>query len=826
MSMFGGPTTDQALAERIAALEARMNVLSQAVDANAQEAASSIGDVAGEREAGDQAALDAVNDAVAGSERRTNDVASLLGAEITVRSQAVRNVNDRVDAIMGDVGGLVEEVRQEIDQAAETATDAALGAVMPAVAQAQGAAADALSAVQQVRAVSGIWEVGKAYATSPFVDVVVDAGWLFKCRVAHVATLANRPVPGIGSITAEWEAIVDLTSLPAPVIEQLSALKELIDQDLGDDLARWRDSLRKVFLKVAGNGDLVGMWGMLRYASGGVELVPLGGDAGVGVDPTGKVTMPGFTMEVEPNGDGIVLKGLRGKVARIGSRTLQAAGFVLSIDENERPSVGLDGDVRLIDIDPDGDGVIINGRHGPVAKIGSRVAAIAGHRLEVDANERRTFGYDNGTDLVVREDGDESPIGSGSGAPAIDVTTPHIGIAQGSIDAVNAALPAVPTGVIPAPRLSIDAATYGRRTASAASSIAVVGHRVFDIIFGDWKPDDLNDIAEGPGSFAFLRYCDDIDRAEPIWHEALYIVPALPAHQVHDPAVTALKDGRLLVTVANVATGYKRAGFGLIIENPLATRGQFNVGRINYLGLGIPGFGRVIDGEVIMPLDEWRRPNDLLGGDTGQGKHLCKLTFSADLIAVAQLGDLPRNDATPSFDETSVAGDSAGGKVATFRSSVGAMLTRFTPLTGWSAPVLFPDFPTPDSRGCIIQCPSGRHLLVLNNSPLLNRRPNPTACFSEDGGRTWPFKLMFDPWVPTSGGSLHGPNYPSVAFHPLTGDPLISLDRGRVSNNQPPPPVTGAGTVIFLLDEDRICDPSGGATIANAVKLIPVAHYF
>ncbi|EQB32029.1 PemB family protein [Sphingobium ummariense] len=117
MTMFGGPTTDPALAERLAALEARIDQLTQAVDSNAQQAANAVDNVAGERAAGDEAAQQAVNQAVEGSVRRTDAVASQLGAEIVTRAVQVRNLNERVDGMIGDVDAIADDARLARDVA-------------------------------------------------------------------------------------------------------------------------------------------------------------------------------------------------------------------------------------------------------------------------------------------------------------------------------------------------------------------------------------------------------------------------------------------------------------------------------------------------------------------------------------------------------------------------------------------------------------------------------------------------------------------------------------------------------------------------------------
>lgn len=103
MSMFGSPATDATLEDRVAQLEAAIASLTGTVDGNAGSVAQAIDAVAQQRLAGDDAALAAVNDAVAGSVERSEQVDTRLGAEIVIRAQETDHLNQRVDGLLGEV---------------------------------------------------------------------------------------------------------------------------------------------------------------------------------------------------------------------------------------------------------------------------------------------------------------------------------------------------------------------------------------------------------------------------------------------------------------------------------------------------------------------------------------------------------------------------------------------------------------------------------------------------------------------------------------------------------------------------------------------------
>jgi len=117
MSMFGTPATDAALEARVAQLEAQLAALAGTVGDNEAGAADAIGALAQQREIGDDAALTAVNDAVAGSVERTEQVDSRLGAEIVIRARETDHLNQRVDGMIGDVDAIADDARLARDVA-------------------------------------------------------------------------------------------------------------------------------------------------------------------------------------------------------------------------------------------------------------------------------------------------------------------------------------------------------------------------------------------------------------------------------------------------------------------------------------------------------------------------------------------------------------------------------------------------------------------------------------------------------------------------------------------------------------------------------------
>ncbi len=144
MSMFGTPATDAALEARVAQLEAALASLTGTVTGNAGDAAGAIEAVAQQREAGDDAAHQGIAEAVDGSVRRTEDVASMLGGEIVQRAQETAALGQKVSAVKGEaVQASVIAASDAIASDVATVRDAR-GEVLTARDQAQAAAQTAL----------------------------------------------------------------------------------------------------------------------------------------------------------------------------------------------------------------------------------------------------------------------------------------------------------------------------------------------------------------------------------------------------------------------------------------------------------------------------------------------------------------------------------------------------------------------------------------------------------------------------------------------------------------------------------------------------------
>lgn len=96
------------------------------------------------------------------------------------------------------------------------------------------------------------------------------------------------------------------------------------------------------------------------------------------------------------------------------------------------------------------------------------------------------------------------------------------------------------------------------------------------------------------------------------------------------------------------------------------------------------------------------------------------------------------------------------------------------------------DIPSPDTRFFVSRTPTGRVMLIHNDSE--KTRCNMTVKLSEDDGKTWKYSRLID--------SRNGISYPDADFH--DGKIYLTYDRER----------TGAKEILFLsFTEDDIIDP-------------------
>lgn len=278
--------------------------------------------------------------------------------------------------------------------------------------------------------------------------------------------------------------------------------------------------------------------------------------------------------------------------------------------------------------------------------------------------------------------------------------------------------------------------------------------------------DEPSDGAEGSAAYAVLKYTDDLDTG--IWQEVFYSLPREPSTDSAAIGLAELDDGRLAVMLQTTgASPYVPATYGLIINNPTAISGAFDIGRPTYLAYGTAIFGGlVVAGESYMTID-------LTGATTIFGR----LTHvGRDGLAFSPISTVPQvPSADRSFNESSAV-PIMGGKWAVYMRSLSGMyqVTSDYDAASWGTPALWSPlsfYPTTTSRSKFVMSPSGRMIAVFNNSTA--GRKLMTLAMSEDGGITWPWAVPIE----SRGYTQQPPSYPDVTFD--GDDILILYDFGR-----------------------------------------------
>jgi hypothetical protein len=209
------------------------------------------------------------------------------------------------------------------------------------------------------------------------------------------------------------------------------------------------------------------------------------------------------------------------------------------------------------------------------------------------------------------------------------------------------------------------------------------------------------------------------------------------------------------------------ATYGLIVNNPGAISGAFDIGWPAFLAYGTAIFGGlIVSNETYLTID-------LTGATTIFGR----LTHSGrDGLAFSPISTVPQ---VPSIDRSfneSSAVPIAGGKWAVYMRSNSGMyqVTSDYDAASWGTPTLWSPssgYPTTTSRSKFVVSPSGRMIAVFNNST--SGRRLMTLALSEDGGVTWPWAVPIE----SRGYTQQPPSYPDVTFD--GDDILILYDFGR-----------------------------------------------
>lgn len=340
------------------------------------------------------------------------------------------------------------------------------------------------------------------------------------------------------------------------------------------------------------------------------------------------------------------------------------------------------------------------------------------------------------------------------------------------------------------PILSIDTAAYGYFYAQLGTSIQWVGSRLWIAVTGQNTRD--GELSEGVDGFVRLRYSDDPYSTDPNWVDVCYFIPAYPGlrgGQVIDPKLVLMPDGRLMVIYPTPMDAY-----ACIIENPAATRGTFTIGRRFWIGKGIPMFPAVVDGRILMPIDRW---------DLGETSIRELIPVEFDVVNAVDYADLPLlPEGRAGFSEPILV-PMSGGRFSVMRRTKGVYMKNVSEPTGrvWTEqPYDWTEYDSTSARGAGAISPSGRTVLVWNNSP--GRRSGLTIGLSEDDGATYPwiYKIQ-DSNVPAGQDA----EYPSLAFIEINGDVKItvSYDFGRKSGES-------GRTRIARVSEDAIRNQNVG----------------
>jgi hypothetical protein len=278
--------------------------------------------------------------------------------------------------------------------------------------------------------------------------------------------------------------------------------------------------------------------------------------------------------------------------------------------------------------------------------------------------------------------------------------------------------------------------------------------------------DEPSDGAEGAAAYAVLKYTDDLDTG--IWQEALYSLPREPSTDSAAIGLAELDDGRLAVLLQTTgASPYVPATYGLIINNPDAVSGAFDIGRPTFLAYGTAIFGGLIVAHETYLTIDLTGATTIFGRLTHEGRD--GLAFSS-ISTVPQVPSIDR-----SFNESSAV-PIAGGKWAVYMRSNSGMyqVTSDYDAASWGTPALWSPssgYPTTTSRSKFVISPSGRMIAVFNNST--SGRKLMTLALSEDGGVTWPWAVPIE----SRGYTQQPPSYPDVTFD--GDDILILYDFGR-----------------------------------------------
>ncbi|MEO0030589.1 MAG: hypothetical protein RIS94_347 [Pseudomonadota bacterium] len=307
---------------------------------------------------------------------------------------------------------------------------------------------------------------------------------------------------------------------------------------------------------------------------------------------------------------------------------------------------------------------------------------------------------------------------------------------------------------------------YAVRSFEGVPSMAIVGSRIWIV----WMNDPNVPSTEGPGTYIALSYSDNGGKT---WSREYYLVPAKATDRVLDPRLWLAPDGKLWVLYAqignNVGWDGQEGAWVTVIDNPLAAKPTFSAG--TWLADGIPT-------RPFLYNNQWMLFVDYLWMSPRFPSRAGKMLFSMDYAnrKLTQVGYAPRST-NADFDESTAVQLRDGSILLQNRTYNGIVQSLSTPAAPFvfSAPALWPAYPSVASRHMIVRSPSGRLAMVWDKGLLNGTRNDMTVAFSDDEGKTWPWSYTFD-----SRGDV---SYPTIDYD-KSGAIVVCYDYSRYGAKQ------------------------------------------
>ncbi len=291
------------------------------------------------------------------------------------------------------------------------------------------------------------------------------------------------------------------------------------------------------------------------------------------------------------------------------------------------------------------------------------------------------------------------------------------------------------------------------RTFQGIPSVTILpSGRLFAIWYG-------GGVGEGPDNFVMLAHSDDGGKN---WSDAEWIITPTLGCRTFDPCLFTAPDGRLCLfwaqcksTALHEIFDGKNGVWFASVSNPDASPEEFQFTTPVRISDGVMMNRPVVlsTGEWALPISQWNHRNYKEENPQG-GAQMIVSSNNGQSFSLRGFTHIPKEIA--SFDEHSFY-ELPDHRLGMLIRIAGGFAEAFSSDSGktWTPPVKS-TIPGPDSRGFLGTLPSGRLLLVHNNDS--RKRRNMTAALSDDGGKTWPYKLLLD--------ARDNVSYPDAAIAP------------------------------------------------------------